>query len=127
MTSKKAKPPRKKKPVHANKMLEHPFKPYTKGELELITTLLNENKEIHVSEILEIVKKINPDTKLTNTQIKKIRLIHFKGDSLAKEQMWEFTENETSRWFISRVKIHMNNRKAENVNRQQNSQVTYRK
>ena len=113
-------PPRKHKPFHANKLIENPFKPYTKNELELIINLLNENKDIHVSEILDKVKEINPNTKLTNTQIKKIRFIHFKGDEIAKSQMYDFTNKDTSRLFISRVKIQLNKRKKGIINFDEN-------
>lgn len=118
--SKKAETPRKKKPFHANKMLANPFKPYTKPELELIINLINTNKEIHVSEILNELVLNFPNCKLTNTQIKKIRFVHFKGDEISKSQMWEFDENGKSKWFISRVKIHNNNRKHGHINFDEN-------
>lgn len=103
--------------IHKDKLISNPFKPYTKEELNYIIELLNKNSNIHVSEILfGILKDINPNTKLTNTQIKKIRFIYLKGDDISKSQLYDFTENNSSKWFVSRIKIHFNKRKRKKVN-----------
>ncbi len=112
--------PRKHKPFHANKLISDPFNPYTKEELELIVKLLDEDKDIHVSEILTKVVELNSETRLTNTQIKKIRFIYFKGDEIAKSQLFDFTEKDTSKWFVSRVKIQLNKRKHGHINYDEN-------
>jgi len=104
-------PARKHKPFHNNKLISNPFKPYTKEELDLIVKLLNDNKSIHVNEILNKIKEINPESKLTNTQIKKVRFVYLKGDEIAKSQLYDFTENDKSKWFTSRIKIQLNKRK----------------
>lgn len=101
---------RNKKPFHTNKLITNPFKPYTKQELELIINMLNVNKNLHVSEILSEILKINPNTKLSHTQIKKIRFVYLKGDDISKSQLWDF-ENDKSRLFVSRVKLQLNKRK----------------
>ncbi len=108
--------PRKHKPFHANKLISNPFNPYTKEELELIIKLLEENKSIHVSEILSKITELNSETKLTNTQIKKIRFVYLKGDDVAKSQLFDFTDNDKSKWFVSRVKIQLNKRKHGHTN-----------